>query len=814
MMERVATFSLGEFLCSWEDGRQIVNNLRLCRDYEDTTQDQRINRELPAGTDSHNLAETGWGLIIAPAEIDRGVKERLSPLIELRRAQAQADQANNLFRTLTYKKLKGRDYLFAEHGDAPGTIDPSALPYYILLIGSPEQIPFDFQYALAINRAVGRLYFDNLNDYTHYAQAVVEAERPKTKPNFRPRKIGLFSVESDETTEVLHSYFIEPLVQELQKRTPDWLTDCRKDRKEDLRAMLQGGDATPEVLLVTCHGRKKRFGDSEQEEQQGALSCSDGTFSAKDLEDLKPEDRPLNGLVAGLFACYSVGTPAMDNFPKGGFGSPESKKPKMIAETEFLARLPSALLARGALAVLGHVDRGWTASFRWIAQQRETDATRSLEDSIVRLLKGHRLGHALRPLYRRYSNIAAHLLPLVEALLNGKTPNEIETSLYWTAYLDARNYIILGDPAVYAGGPRRYPPVEKDESPGPDYAQPVYLQGRLARRARAKAREIDLDLNAWVHEILEAALQESEGSGEPSPRAKPLGFALKPLPFHLDGAANDSTSLEIGAWLADTDLLSAVEDPKSAALRVRLIRPHDAPEGEKTLLASIAPVEKNWEVTNAKGIRLGKPCFSQAEAIEVLRSQVQRYFLTQLAKRSGGPSMDLTLRRQTQDSPEPQKIRWASGEPRFDENDVFKIKIRNRGDNPLWTYLLDLDVATSIHRIHPASGTGDPIAPGESSTLEQQRFRMPEEFPFDEPGYRPAGGKEKLILLGSTEPLDLDPLFDGDASMAAPSSCALGRILASIMGTRTLPLEQDLADPSWGSVARSFLLWSEQNPAE
>lgn len=803
MTEEAEIRSLANALAGGDGGSRFADSLRFCLDHENAIQRQRerLRRELPSGVNPHNLAQTGWGVIVAHEEKSRKVMDRLSPLITMRR-----EQAGTLFKEEPDPGVSGSEFLCGKHGEAPGTINPKVLPYYILIIGSPEQIPFEFQYDLAVNRAVGRLYFDDLDDYSRYAEAVVAAEQPDHI--LRPKKIGIFSVTTDETTRVLRQFLVEPLTQGIRKRVPEWSVEPRQNDKDSLKALLGAGEERPEVLLVACHGRRLAFGDPDQEAKQGALACADGlSFDASDLKALDPAERPLQGLIAGLFACYSAGTPAVDNFPKGGMMGQEIGKPRMIAETEFVGRLPRALLARGALAVLGHADRGWTSSFRWLHREKVTTATHSLEDSIVRLLEGHRLGHALRPIYRRYSNIAAHLLPLVEAWAHKRDLDDKEIFHHWIAFRDARNYIVLGDPAVYAGGAPKRPPLEAEVPKAPDYAQPVYLEGDLARRARSEAASRSMDLNSWVHEILEAELQASEGSIEPRHRsATGRRGALQPIPFTLEAQGADSALSEVAAWLAEIGLLRSVDVPQTAKLRIHQLGPRGTP-GRHEPAAALGPLAKEvWVVTDRAGELLSPACPTSAVALEILLRWAQRLQLLELARRRSGPTMDLILKRQTRELLRPTDARWTDGEVTFYEGDELVIEIRNHGDQPLWPYVLDLGVSGAINRLHPDSGTGNPIVPGGSMIIDDLHFELPEDFPFDVPGQRPAGGREALMLLGSSEPIDSDPIFGGKAPAAELQSAALGRILASILSQRMLPAEEDLDDPSWGCVSRSFWL--------
>lgn len=54
------------------------------------------------------------------------------------------------------------------HSVYPGSVVPNRVPYYLLVLASPEQIPLSFDTALASRSAVGRLYFDNIHCASQY----------------------------------------------------------------------------------------------------------------------------------------------------------------------------------------------------------------------------------------------------------------------------------------------------------------------------------------------------------------------------------------------------------------------------------------------------------------------------------------------------------------------------------------------------------------------------------------------------------------------------------------------------------------------
>ena len=74
-----------------------------------------------------------------------------------RSSTARSKAAGSLFKTLDYKTGEQIRDWYRRHEITPGSVDPEVIPYYLLIVGPPDEIPFEFQYLLGVDYAVGRL---------------------------------------------------------------------------------------------------------------------------------------------------------------------------------------------------------------------------------------------------------------------------------------------------------------------------------------------------------------------------------------------------------------------------------------------------------------------------------------------------------------------------------------------------------------------------------------------------------------------------------------------------------------------------------
>jgi hypothetical protein len=415
---------------------------------------------VPFGMDPNKLEEAGWGVIFHE-DTPHDIQDALDPLIKFREKRAAGR-----FKMLDYKKGEQTRDWYQRHHISAGNIDPEIVPYYLLVIGPPDLIPFEFQYLLGVEYAVGRLAFDTAAEYEHYARSIVAYESANTVPN--AKEIAYWGTRhlGDPATNLSASLLIDPLANGVAgavgalKRPIH--TDVGYNRtlclgeaatKERLLARLHGANP-PAMLFTASHGMAVRSGGRNQPTDQGALLCQEWPgfgsvrpehyLAAADIGD----DANVNGTVALLFACFGNGTPDADQFP---MGLSQAGRAPVLAPRPFIAALPRRLLSHpkgSALAIIGHVDRAWGFS---IQAPKASDAQiGTFRNSLGFILSGAPVGHAM------CGQFGARFAGLSTALASSTSPtapatmhlSDRDLGIYWLERNDAQNYVMLGDPYV------------------------------------------------------------------------------------------------------------------------------------------------------------------------------------------------------------------------------------------------------------------------------------------------------------------------------------------------------------------------------
>lgn len=413
---------------------------------------------LAEGLDPKDLAQAGWGVIFAN-NADVRVRDALKELLDHRRQQAGKNKAH-YYREYSgvdaYRPGETKQKFLARHGASSAQpANPEKVPYYLLLVGDPESIPFRFQYQLDIEYAVGRIHFDTLEEYERYGHSVVAAE---TGQAVRPRRLVLFGVQNrgDAATNLSANYLVTPLAKQIAEGQRTWTVETilkEQATKARLGASLAGQEP-PALIFTASHGMGFPKDSARQMSHQGALLCQDWPgplvwqkpippdfyFSADDVT----ADANVHGMIAFHFACFGLGTPRLDDFPHLKQGNESAA----LAPQAFIARMPQCLLAHprgGALAVVGHVERAWGCSFLGAKSESQVETFRSM---FTRLMEGHPVGSAMEYFNGRYAALGVELKEQLEEIKYGATPDDWELAGLWTATNDARSYVVMGDPAV------------------------------------------------------------------------------------------------------------------------------------------------------------------------------------------------------------------------------------------------------------------------------------------------------------------------------------------------------------------------------
>jgi hypothetical protein len=414
---------------------------------------------LPPSLQYHasNLNKVGWGVIwpdeagLSAAEkshVDK-LRDALAALIDHRGKQMQRPPDQFVYKP-------GQDFaqFLWEHELDLHSFEPNVLPYYLLIVGSPTQIPWGFQQYLDISYATGRLWFDDpadCADYVHHLLAYETGDKAQATAQ-EVLFVGT-QHENDNPTQNSAQHLITPLHSWLQHHDElAYQVDLVLGKetgggayKQTLMQRLTSKDKKrPAVIFSAGHGLEYTKPHPHQLKDQGALICQDWPhvwtkpgpehcLAGADID----ATYDLVGTIAFCFACFSAGTPQKPDWKQVPLLWPLAD----IAEQPFVALLPQKLLARGLLAFIGHVSRAWDYSFLGLQHKAQTGL---FEETLYPLLRGERVGHAMDWLNSQWPQ----WMSLLHNWRQTKQHSKDELVDLWLAVNDCSGYVVLGDPAA------------------------------------------------------------------------------------------------------------------------------------------------------------------------------------------------------------------------------------------------------------------------------------------------------------------------------------------------------------------------------
>jgi len=477
-----------------------------------------------------------WGVIFAEGE-DTAVRKEIERLIAHRETVLGIEP-----RIFELSSDTGVVDFLRDNGVERGIGKVKLVPYHLLIVGDPGKISFRFQMELNTEYATGRLHFESPRDYAAYIDSLIDYEDPAhSVPNRRALDFWAPERPVDPSTSKSAPQLAQPLFDACD---PDHTFARRMFRgfgnqtgvgpasRDALRDIL-AGTQPPALLFTASHGMGYPEPDPRQPRENGALVTQEyvwrnpiepGQFyTGEDLEaDLK-NGGSVRGLIHFAFACFGAGTPQFDDFAHGQPTDP------ILADRPFVADLPRRLLAHGALAFIGHVERAWSYSFqsnRPVNLPGVVTPLEAFQRAITRLLDGKTAGYSLRDQHDRGLHLSSSLLEDIAARRRRTEIPELVLANKWIDRNDARSYILLGDPAVRMrvedlGKGGRLGPVPGVTLPAPGAGESA---GPAAPTGPAEVERIAVEPGSAGVRIIPGRpaheLREGGGPVDPSSRAR------------------------------------------------------------------------------------------------------------------------------------------------------------------------------------------------------------------------------------------------------------------------------------------------------
>jgi hypothetical protein len=390
-----------------------------------------------------------WG-VVCRSDLGPDIRESIESLVERRGGQVYPYDgelsAIAWFRNLANKKC---------------SLPASSM--YLLLVGSPEQIPYDFEKMLTPQHAVGRLHLPDAAAYDRYVRTLLAYEDDTQSTNVRRRDIEFYA--PDDTPETYSSCmeFARPLMQAIGDigeqgfQTRGWLGDEATRERVVTRLGEYRQEGAPALTFFVSHGAEA-FSELRAEFQgswipQGVpalghapsadelrKSCLTGdTFVSGELSP--------HGSIVFNFSCFGAGL------------HQEFTLRQWIMEDEIVPDDPHPLVSALGQGLLGnpHPALAYVSTL-----DRKSNVFSLLPNGLQPfeawasiLLRGGTVGQACQVFWDQSATLQQGASQLLEeALQSGQTAETLpdeeawDLALNWIMGYELDNFVIQGDPAV------------------------------------------------------------------------------------------------------------------------------------------------------------------------------------------------------------------------------------------------------------------------------------------------------------------------------------------------------------------------------
>lgn len=407
----------------------------------------------PATKDEDKETERGvpkdWALVCRP-DLDPEIRDRLNPLIMKRNGRVLPYTGE--LDTITWAKN-----LNDVGVDAPES------NMYLLLIGSPKDIPFDFEKILTPQHAVGRLYLPNADAYSRYVQTLLTYEDDDTSTGICRRHVEFFATDDTPATLSSTEKLVKPLMQSvINLKAEKYQVVSRLGDEATLIGVLDRfrsyKDAgAPAITFLASHGAEVS-GELRPAYQgswvpQGAPALGREALPKEAREhyltgeafasgELSP-----HGSILFNFSCFGAGLHqefTLRNLILEDTIEPDDPNPLVSSLSHWLLSND-----RPALAYISTLDR--TSNVFSLLP----NGIRPFRKMISLILKGTQIGIACQLFWEESATLMQGANQLLEsAIQSGEKPETLPKKeaealgLNWTMAYELDNFVIEGDPAA------------------------------------------------------------------------------------------------------------------------------------------------------------------------------------------------------------------------------------------------------------------------------------------------------------------------------------------------------------------------------